>query len=80
MVDDWMAKEIRGKLMDSLESKDFIPFSTFVHGTSLNDLFFSDISAEWNIFESQFDDLKPLSQTEITFFATKTLMNNNYPA
>ena len=46
MVDDWMAKEIRGKLMDSLETKDFIPFSTFVHDTSLNDLFFSDISAE----------------------------------
>jgi len=75
MVDDWMAKEIRGKLMDSLESKDFIPFSTFVHDTSLNDLFFSDISAEWDIFKSQFDDLKPPSQAEITFFATKKLMN-----
>jgi hypothetical protein len=43
-------------------------------------LFFSDISAEWEIFKTQFDDLKPLSQAEITFFATTTLMNNNYPA
>ena len=75
MVDDWMVKEIRDKLMNSLESKDFMPFSTFVHDMSLNDLFFSDISAEWEIFKSQFDDLKPLSQAEITFFATKKLMN-----
>jgi hypothetical protein len=29
MVDDWMANKIRGKLMASTESKDFIPFSTF---------------------------------------------------
>ena len=60
MVNDWMANDIRGKLIDSLESKEFIPFSTFVHDTSLNDLFFSDISAEWDIFESQFDNLNPL--------------------
>jgi len=75
MVDDWMANEVRGKLMDPLESKDFIPFSTFVLDTSLNDLFFSNISAEWDIFETQFDELKPPSQAEITFFATKKLMN-----
>jgi hypothetical protein len=41
----------------------------------MNDLFFSDTSAEWDIFETQFDKLKPLSQAEITFFATKKLMN-----
>jgi hypothetical protein len=75
MVDDWMANKIRGKLMDSTESKDFIPFSTFVLDTSLNDLFFSDTSAEWDIFQTQFDESKPLSQAEITFFATKKLMN-----
>ena len=46
MADDWMAKEIRDKLMNSLETKDFMPFSTFVHDMSLNDLFFSDISAK----------------------------------
>jgi len=46
MVDDWMTNEIRGKLMDSLESIDFIPFSTLILDTSLNDLFFSDISAK----------------------------------
>jgi hypothetical protein len=75
MVDDWMANEVRGKLMDPLESKDFILFSTFVLDASLNDLFFSDISAEWDIFETQFDELKPPSQAEITFYATKILMN-----
>ena len=75
MVNDWMANDIRGKLIDSLESKKFILFSTFVHDTSLNDLFFSNISDEWDIFKSQFDDLKPPSQAEITFFATKKLMN-----
>jgi hypothetical protein len=56
MVNDWLTNEIRGKLLDPLESKDFIPFSTFILDTSLNDLFFSDTSAEWNIFEAQFDD------------------------
>jgi hypothetical protein len=75
MVDDWMANKIRRKLMDQLESKDFIPFSTFILDTSLNDLFFSDTSAEWDIFETQFEDSKPPSQAEITFFATKKLMN-----
>ncbi len=75
MVDDWMANEIRGKLLDPLESKGFTPFSTFVLDTSLNDLFFSDISAEWDIFKTQYDKLKPPSQAEITFFATKKLMN-----
>jgi hypothetical protein len=72
MVDDWMANKIRGKLMDSTESKDFIPFSTFVLDTSLNDLLFSDTSDEWDIFETQFDESKPPSQAEITFFATKS--------
>jgi hypothetical protein len=75
MVDDWMANEIRDKLMDPLESKEFIPFPTFVLDTSLNDLFFSDTSAEWDIFETQFDDSNPPSQAEIKFFATKKLMN-----
>jgi hypothetical protein len=75
MVNDWITNEIRGKLLDPLESKDFIPFSTFILDTSLNDLFFSDTSAEWNIFEAQFDDAKPPSQAEITFFATRKLMN-----
>jgi hypothetical protein len=75
IVNDWMANEIRGKLMDSLESKDFISFSPFVHDTSLNDLFFSNISAEWDIFKTQFDELIPPSQAEITFFATKKLLN-----
>jgi len=70
-----MANEIRSKLMDSTESKDFIPFSTFILDTSHNDLFFSNISAEWDIFETQFDESKPSSQAEITFFATKKLMN-----
>ncbi len=58
-----------------LESKEFFPFSTFILDTSLNDLFFSDTPAEWNIFEAQFDDAKPPSQAEITFFATRKLMN-----
>jgi hypothetical protein len=75
IVNDWMANEIRGKLMDSLESKDFISFSTFVHDMSLNDLFFSNISAEWDIFKTQFVKLKPPSQAEITFSATKKLLN-----
>ncbi len=49
MVNDWLTNEIRGKLLDPLESKEFIPFSTFILDTSLNDLFFSDTSAEWNL-------------------------------
>ena len=61
--------------MVSLYSKDFIPFSTFILDTSLNDLFFSYISAEWDIFETKFDDLKPPSQADIIFFAKKKLMN-----
>jgi hypothetical protein len=75
LVEEWMANEIRGKLMDSLESKEFIPFSTFILDTSVNDLFFSETSAEWDIFETQFDKQKPPSQAEITFFATKKLTN-----
>jgi hypothetical protein len=74
MVNDWKANEIIGKLIDSLESKEFILFSTFVHDTSLNDFFFRYISAELDIFKFQFDELKPPSQAEITFFATKKLM------
>jgi hypothetical protein len=70
-----MANEIRGKLMDPLESKAFTPFSTYIHDTSLNDLFFSDISAEWDIFETQFDEQKQPSQAEIAFFATQKLAN-----
>jgi hypothetical protein len=65
MVNDWMANDIRGKLIDSLESKEFIPFSTFVHDSSLNDLFFSDISAEWDIFKSQFDNLNPNNKLKL---------------
>ncbi len=61
--------------MDPLESKEFTPFSTYIHDTSLNDLFFSDISAEWDIFETQFDEQKQPSQAEIAFFATQKLVN-----
>jgi hypothetical protein len=74
-VKEFLANKIRGKLMNSSGPKDFISFSAFVHDTSLNDLFFSNISAEWDMFELQFDKIKPPSQAEITFFATKKLMN-----
>ncbi len=60
MVEEWMSNKIRGKLMDSIEPKEFPPFSTFILDTSLNDLFFSDISAEWDILKTQFDKLKSL--------------------
>jgi hypothetical protein len=75
LVDDWMANEIRTKLMNPSESKEFIPFSTYIQDTTLNALFLSDISAEWKIFETQFDEQKPSSQAEITSFATQKLTN-----
>jgi len=37
--------------------------------------FFSNTSAKWAIFNLQFDKLNGPSQAEITFFATKKLMN-----
>ena len=72
-VKEFLENKIRGKLMNSSGPKYFTSFSAFVHDTSLNDLFF--ISAEWDMFELQFDKIKPPSQAEITFFATKKLMN-----